>query len=93
MVDEDRQARCAGHKFDESLDERIQHFEEKIGLRPDHEELALYLHKHVLLPALGRTYDDTPLEEEDWRMRDTEIDGLANFMGNPWDKMRGKNDD
>jgi len=100
MRDEDRQARMQGHKFEETLDERIEHFEEKIGLRPDHEDLALWMHKNVMLPAQGYTpeqiaemFDESAKaelprgvsEEDRWRFEDEEIDGLANFQGNPWE--------
>lgn len=93
MREEDRQARMAGHKFAETLEERIQYFEERIGLRPDHMELALWMHKNVLLPALGRTWDDEEAkddlprgvaEEDRWRFKDEEWDGLKDFQGNPW---------
>ena len=94
MREEDRAARMAGHKFDDSLEERIERFEEKIGLRPDHEELALWMHKNVLLPALGRKWEDEEVgsqlpagvsEEHRWRFEDQEWDGLKDFQGNPWE--------
>lgn len=102
MREEDRAARMAGHKFDEPLEDRIEHFEEKIGLRPDHEDLALWMHKNVMLPAQGFTKDQIDAmfgedkavgvqlpagvsEEDRWRFEDQEIDGLADFQGNPWD--------
>lgn len=94
MREEDRAARMVGHKFEEPLEDRIQRFEEKIGLRPDHEELALWMHKNVLLPALGRKWEDeevgSPLpagidEEHRWRFEDQEWDGLKDFQGNPWE--------
>lgn len=99
MREEDRLARIAGHKFDVPLDERIEHFEEKIGLRPDHEELALWMHKHVLLPALGRKWEDEEVsadlppgvsESDRWRFEDMEWDGLKDFKGNPWE-LEGMN--
>lgn len=99
MREEDRAARMAGHKFDQPLDERIERFEEKIGLRPDHEELALWMHKHVLLPALGRKWEDEEVgsalpagvgEEDRWRFEDQEWDGLKDFQGNPWE-LEGMN--
>lgn len=94
MREEDRAARMAGHQFDMPLNERIEHFEEKIGLRPDHEELALWMHKHVLLPALGRKWEDEEVaaglppgvsESDRWRFEDREEAGLAGFQGNPWE--------
>ncbi len=94
MREEDRAARMVGHKFDSSLEDRITRFEEKIGLRPDHEELALWMHKNVLLPALGKTWEDDEVssslpagisEADRWRFEDSEEDGLANFQGNPWE--------
>ena len=100
MRDEDRAARMAGHKFEEELNVRIERFEEKIGLRPDHDELALWMHKHVMLPAQGYTpeqiaemFDETALttlprgisEEDRWRFEDYEWDGLKDFQGNPWE--------
>jgi hypothetical protein len=100
MREEDRAARMAGHKFDETLEERIQRFEEKIGLRPDHEELALWMHRNVMLPAQGYTPEqiaemfgeetDAQLpagvgEADRWRFEDREEDGLADFQGNPWE--------
>jgi hypothetical protein len=94
MREEDRAARMVGHQFEQTLEERIQHFEEKIGLRPDHEDLALWMHKNVLLPALGKTWEDEEVksalpkgvsEEDRWRFEDVEEDGLANFKGSPWD--------
>lgn len=105
MRDEDRAARMAGHKFDEPLDDRIERFEEKIGLRPDHEDLALWMHKNVMLPAQGYTPEqiaemfdekaDAALpngvgEEDRWRFEDEEIDGLKNFKGSPWE-LEGMN--
>lgn len=100
MREEDRAARMAGHKFDETLDERIERFEEKIGLRPDHEDLALWMHKNVMLPAQGYTPEqiaemfgegvkgDLPNgvgEEDRWRFENEEIDGLKDFKGSPWE--------
>lgn len=100
MREEDRAARMAGHKFEETLAERVEHFEEKIGLRPDHEDLALWMHKHVMLPAQGYTPEqiaemfdekvDASLpngigEEDRWRFEDQEWDGLKDFKGNPWE--------
>ena len=100
MREEDRAARMAGHKFDMTLEERIEHFEEKIGLRPDHEELALWMHRHVMLPAQGYTPEqiaemfgettESQLppgigEENRWRFEDREEDGLADFQGSPWE--------
>ena len=100
MREEDRAARMAGHEFEESLNERIERFEEKIGLRPAHESLALWMHKHVLLPAKGYTEEQIAemfnegakselprgvSEEDRWRFEDEEIDGLAGFHGNPWE--------
>ena len=94
MREEDRAARMAGHKFDMTLEERIERFEEKIGLRPDHEELALWMHKNVLLPALGRKWEaeevasDLPRgvsESDRWRFTDREEQGLTGFQGSPWD--------
>lgn len=94
MREEDRLARMAGHRFDVSLDERIERFEEQIGLRPNHEELALWYHKNVLLPALGRKWEDEEVasdlppgvgEADRWRFEDLEWDGLKDFEGNPWD--------
>ena len=106
MREEDRAARMVGHQFDETLEERIRHFEEKIGLRPAHEDLALWMHKHVMLPARGYTEEqiaemfnegaksDLPKgvsESERWRFEDTEWDGLADFQGNPWE-LEGMNE-
>jgi hypothetical protein len=100
MREEDRAARMAGHQFDESLNDRIEYFEEKIGLRPAHEDLALWMHKHVMLPAQGYTPEqiaemfdegvksDLPKgvgEQDRWRFEDEEIDGLKDFQGNPWE--------
>jgi hypothetical protein len=100
MREEDRAARTAGAKFDESLEDRIEEFEEKIGLRPAHEDLALWMHKHVMLPAQGYTpeqiaemfKEDTKAalprgvsEEDRWMFEDEEFDGLKDFEGNPWD--------
>jgi hypothetical protein len=94
MREEDRAARMAGHNFDAPLQDRITRFEEKIGLRPDHEELALWMHKNVLLPALGRKWEDEEVaadlpagvgEEHRWRFEDQEVDGLDSFKGNPWE--------
>ena len=100
MREEDRAARMAGHNFEESLEDRIERFEEKIGLRPAHEDLALWMHKHVLLPARGYSEDEIAAmfseekeaalppgvgEEDRWRFEDQEWDGLADFQGNPWD--------
>jgi hypothetical protein len=100
MREEDRAARMAGHQFDMPLDERIQRFEEKIGLRPDHEELALWMHRNVMLPAQGYTPEqiagmfgeeaasDLPpgvSEADRWRFEDREENGLADFKGNPWE--------
>lgn len=100
MRDEDRAARMAGHKFDDTFEERLEHFEEKIGLRPDHEDLALWMHKNVMLPAQGYTpeqiaemFDETASaalpngvgEEDRWRFEDQEIDGLKDFQGSPWE--------
>jgi hypothetical protein len=99
MREEDRAARMVGHQFDQPLDERIERFEEKIGLRPDHEELALWMHKHVLLPALGKKWEDYEVasslppgvsEEDRWRFEDQEWDGLKDFKGNPWE-LEGMN--
>jgi hypothetical protein len=107
MREEDRLARMAGHKFDQTLNERIIFFEEKIGLRPDHEELALWMHRHVLLPARGLSEEeiadmfeegaDSTLpagigEEHRWRYQDQEWDGLSDFEGNPWD-LPGMNEE
>jgi hypothetical protein len=100
MREEDRAARMAGHKFDESLNDRICYFEEKIGLRAAHEDLALWMHKHVMLPAQGYTeeqiaemFEEESMsalprgvgEEDRWRFEDKEWDGLADFKGNPWE--------
>jgi hypothetical protein len=100
MRDEDRAARMAGHKFEDTLNDRIEQFEEKIGLRPNHEDLALWMHKNVMLPAQGYTpeqiaemFDETAQaslpsgvgEEHRWRFEDQEWDGLKDFEGNPWD--------
>ncbi len=100
MREEDRAARMAGHKFDTELSERIERFEEKIGLRPDHEDLALWMHKHVLLPARGLSeaqidamFDEGASsalpkgvsEADRWRFEDHEWDGLEEFQGNPWE--------
>jgi hypothetical protein len=100
MREEDRAARVAGAQMPDSLQDRIEEFEEKIGLRPAHEDLALWMHKHVMLPAQGYTQEqidemfkeDTKAalpkgisEEDRWRFEDEEFDGLANFEGNPWD--------
>jgi hypothetical protein len=100
MREEDRLARIAGHKFEAELDDRIQEFEEKIGLRPAHEDLALWMHRHVLLPSKGLSeaeinamFDEganaalpAGVDESDrWRFEDEEWDGLKNFQGNPWD--------
>ncbi len=100
MREEDRAARMAGAQFDQSLQERIEEFEEKIGLRPAHEDLALWMHKHVMLPAQGYTQEqidemfkeDTKAvlprgisEEDRWMFEDEEFDGLKDFQGNPWD--------
>jgi hypothetical protein len=100
MREEDRAARMAGHQFDMTLSERIERFEEKIGLRPDHEELAMWMHKNVLLPARGYTPEqiaemfdedtDSQLppgvsEADRWRFEDREEAGLADFKGNPWE--------
>ena len=106
MREEDRAARMVGHQFDETLEERIRHFEEKIGLRPAHEDLALWMHRHVLLPARGYTeeqiaemFDEGAKSElpkgvseaDRWRFEDTEWDGLADFQGNPWE-LEGMNE-
>ena len=106
MREEDRAARMVGHQFDNTLEERIERFEEKIGLRPAHEELALWMHKHVLLPARGYTEEQIAemfnegakselpkgvSEADRWRFEDQEIDGLANFQGNPWE-LEGLNE-
>lgn len=106
MREEDRAARMVGHQFDETLEERIRHFEEKIGLRPAHEDLALWMHRHVLLPARGYTEEqiaemfnegakgDLPKgvsEADRWRFEDQEWDGLADFQGNPWE-LEGMNE-
>jgi hypothetical protein len=103
MREEDRAARMTGHQFEEDLNERIMRFEEKIGLRPAHEDIALWMHKNVLLPAKGYTPEqiaemfdegakgDLPKgisEEDRWRFEDYEWDGLKNFQGNPWE-MQG----
>ena len=100
MRDEDRAARMAGHKFDDSLNDRVIKFEESIGLRPNHEELALWMHKHVMLPAQGYTPEQIAEmfgegakaglpagvgEEHRWRFEDEEWDGLKDFKGNPWE--------
>jgi hypothetical protein len=100
MREEDRAARVNGHKFELELDERIEEFEEKIGLRPAHEDLALWMHRHILLPARGLSEDEinamfnegaagqlpAGIEEKDrWRFEDEEIDGLKGFEGNPWE--------
>lgn len=100
MREEERAARMAGHKFDESLNDRIEYFEEKIGLRAAHEDLALWMHKHVMLPAQGYTeeqiaemFEEESMsalprgvsEEDRWRFEDKEWDGLAGFKGNPWE--------
>jgi hypothetical protein len=100
MREEDRAARMAGHQFDEDLNERIERFEEKIGLRPAHDSLALWMHKHVLLPARGYTEEQIAemfdegakstlpagiSEADRWRFEDYEWDGLADFQGNPWE--------
>jgi hypothetical protein len=106
MREEDRAARMVGHQFEETLEERIMRFEEKIGLRPAHEDLALWMHKHVLLPARGYTEEqiaemfnegaksDLPKgvsEADRWRFEDKEWDGLADFQGNPWE-LEGLNE-
>jgi hypothetical protein len=106
MREEDRAARMVGHQFDNTLEERIERFEEKIGLRPAHEELALWMHKHVLLPARGYTEEQIAemfnegakselpkgvSEADRWRFEDEEIDGLADFQGNPWE-LEGMNE-
>ncbi len=100
MREEDRAARMAGCKYEDSLEDRIEEFEEKIGLRPAHEDLALWMHKHVMLPAQGYTeaqiaemFDEGAKsalprgisEEDRWRFEDEEFDGLKEFEGNPWD--------
>jgi hypothetical protein len=94
MREEDRAARMVGHQFEATLEERIEHFEEEIGLRPAHEDLALWMHKNVLLPALGKTWEDEEVkaalpkgvsEEDRWRFEDEEWDGLKDFKGNPWE--------
>lgn len=100
MREEDRAARMAGHKFDVPLEDRIGHFEEKIGLRPDHDELAMWMHRHVLLPARGMSEDEINAlygedtssqlppgvsEADRWRFEDYEWDGLKDFEGNPWE--------
>jgi hypothetical protein len=101
MREEDRAARMAGHQFEESLNDRIERFEQKIGLRPDHEDIALWMHKNILLKHRG--YSDEQIaamfdekkdadvlprgvgEEHRWRFEDKEWDGLEDFQGNPWD--------
>ena len=100
MREEDRAARMVGHQFEDTLEERIRHFEEKIGLRPAHEDLALWMHKHVMLPAQGYTPEQIAemfnedaaaalpngvSEEDRWRFEDQEWDGLKDFQGNPWE--------
>lgn len=100
MREEDRAARMAGCKFEETLQERIEEFEEKIGLRPAHMDLALWMHKHVMLPAQGYTPEQIAAmfeegakselprgvsEEDRWMFEDQEFDGLKDFEGNPWD--------
>ena len=100
MREEDRAVRAAGGKYEDSLEDRIMEFEEKIGLRPAHEDLALWMHKHVMLPAQGYTEEqiaemfkeDTKSalprgvsEEDRWMFEDEEFDGLKDFEGNPWD--------
>ena len=94
MREEDRAARMVGHQFEATLEERIEHFEEEIGLRTAHEDLALWMHKNILLPALGKTWEDEEVkaalpkgvsEEDRWRFEDEEWDGLKDFKGNPWE--------
>jgi hypothetical protein len=100
MREEDRAARMVGHKFEDTLEERIERFEEKIGLRPDHDDLALWMHRNVLLPARGLSKDEIDAmfgegtsaalpagvsEEDRWRFENQEWDGLKDFQGNPWE--------
>lgn len=101
MREEDRAARMVGHKFDASLEDRIMRFEEKIGLRPDHDALALWMHRNILLPARGLSEDEIAelfdegvqqdvlpagiAEEHRWRFEDKEYTGLEEFDGNPWE--------
>jgi hypothetical protein len=100
MRTEDRAARMAGCQFEDTLEDRIKNFEEKIGLRPAHEDLALWMHKHVMLPAQGYTPEQIAAmfneeagaqlpagvgEEDRWRFEDEEWDGLKDFQGNPWE--------
>lgn len=100
MRTDERAVLMAGGKYDTSLEDRIEEFEEKIGLRPAHEDLALWMHKHVMLPAQGYTQEQIDemfkedakaalprgiSEEDRWMFEDEEFDGLKNFEGNPWD--------
>lgn len=79
-----RAQEAAGAKFELSLEEAIERFEENIGLRFDYDALALENHKKWTA-AQGKEWDDTPVEQ-DWRMQDREIPG--NYMGNPNDPAR-----
>jgi hypothetical protein len=91
MTIEDRAMRAAGHKFEDPLDDRIQYFEERIGLRVNPEEVAMALHKQRLA-AMGIPWDDTQVQV-DWRMQDQEFKGgQANYMGNPNDPARHERD-
>lgn len=84
IIAERRAVEARGGKYERSLDEQIERFEEAIGLRTDWEALAMENHKK-LLALQGKEWDDTPIET-DWRMQDREIPG--NYMGNPNDPAR-----
>jgi hypothetical protein len=87
MTTEDRDARYSGAKkeTDDPLEEVVLQWEMKMGLRVDPEEVALDALK-AFNKARGIPWDDTPVDNRDWRERDEEIGG--DFMGSP--RMRAK---
>jgi hypothetical protein len=81
---ERRSAEARGGKYELTLDEQIERFEESIGLRVDWEAVTLEQHKKWLA-AQGKEFDGTPIQL-DWRAQDREIPG--NYMHNPNDPAR-----
>jgi hypothetical protein len=84
LVAERRAVEARGGKYELTLEEQIERFDETIGMRKDWEALALAQHR-AWLESQGKEWDDTEVEQ-DWRMQDREIPG--NYMGNPNDPAR-----
>lgn len=77
-----RTAVSAGAKFetDDPIGERIQKFEEELGLRTDPMKVALEMQKQFMAMQ-GLPWDDTPvkLEEDRWWDQDIEYTSMGAF--------------